>query len=389
MRNSVLIMALGAAIAPSAFQSLAQEVSVDAGATVVASAMDREGEGGDSSLLFDAFVGLEVDHVFDSGLEIGGALEVRAQKDTASRPGFAASYPTPYPRIGPAPSSGLMLGLDTSDVDLTTGMERAYVYLKSGWGEVSAGRDVGVAVRLDARPPTINSMASATSPRLDPNGAAFVRARNDVTGPSAKVSVVSSRLVGFKAGVSFTPTADARGVDFYNTSARSPDGAQLENVAEAALSFSYRFRSSGLKVRAGLTGVWADSSENRSVFGSYEAYGAGFELDKDDWSGGVRWLNSNNAVRTGQADYSAFEAGVVRKLGDWRIGLEYGRATDDFLGLEGESTAVGVSKKVNDSFEIGLSYLDSHTKWRESPLLAPNGQISSGNGVLVEMSVRK
>ena len=144
----------------------------------------------------------------------------------------------------------------------------------------AAGRDVGVAVRLDARPPTINSLASATSPRLDPTGAAFVRARNDVTGPSAKVSIVSSRLIGFKVGASFTPDVEARGVDFYNSSDRSPDGAELENVAEAALSFSYRFRSSGWKVRAGLTGVWAETAQNQAVFDNYEAYGAGLELDK-------------------------------------------------------------------------------------------------------------
>ena len=389
MRNSVVIVAISTVLAPSGFQTIGQEVAIDAGATVVLSAMDRDGEGGDPSFLFDAFAGIEADHVFDSGLEVGGAIEVRAQQDAASRPGFAAVYPTPYPAIPPAPSNQLIIGMDALDSDVTVGIERAYVYAKSGWGEVSAGRDVGVAVRLDARPPTINSLASATSPRLDPTGAAFVRARNDVTGPSAKVSIVSSRLIGFKVGASFTPDVEARGVDFYNSSDRSPDGAELENVAEAALSFSYRFRSSGWKVRAGLTGVWAETAQNQAVFDNYEAFGAGLELDKDDWSGGVRWLTSNNAARSGNGDYTAFEAGLIKSWGDWRIGVEYGQANDDFLGLEGDSTAVGVLKKVNESFEIGLSYLDSHTKSQDSHSLSSTRQISSGNGVLVEMSVRK
>ena len=80
---------------------------------------------------------------------------------------------------------------------------------------------------------------------------------------------------------------------------------------------------------------------------------------------------------------------MIKSWGDWRIGVEYGQANDDFLGLEGDSTAVGVSKKVNESFEIGLSYLDSHTKSQDSHSLSSTRQISSGNGVLVEMSVRK
>jgi hypothetical protein len=390
------------AATPAAF---AQEWGVDARLTISGSAIADESAlalAGDDFLASGRLVVTRKD-VLDSGLQLGWRGDVRLERDTSPRPSFAGvigSCPpsnVTCPRVpsGPiygspvSPATGIAADGPIAEEDLFVALESASLSITGAWGETVLGFDSGVASLLDARPPTVLQRVSAFSPGLDPSGLVVTRARNDVTGPSAKVSYMSPRWLGLRLGGSFTPQADLKGADF-DPGFDEPGlaKANLENVWEGAASFERQFTTWDINIRAALTYTHASSSSGFLGFGDYNAVGAGIELEKDDWSGGLRWLSSNNAWDSDNGDYKAIEASLVRQMGDWRIGAELGHSTDDLNGVEGTSWLVGAAYKLTKNLELGGALVSAVS---EVPVLLPSGSghtEASNEGVVIELTVR-
>lgn len=402
MRRSFTLALLALGTAPAAF---AQEWGVDARLTLVGSSITDESElalAGDDFLASGNLVITRSD-VLDNGLTLAWRGDVRIERDTSPRPSFAGvigSCPpsnVTCPRVpnGPiygspvSPATGLAADGPVQNEDIFAAVEAASVSISSSWGEVVAGLDSGVASRLDARPPTVLQRVSATSPGLDPSGLVVTRARNDVTGPSAKISYMSPRWVGFRLGGSFTPNADLRGADFDpGFDAPGLAKAELENVIEGAASFARQFTTWDVNVRAALTYTHAAASSGFQGFGDYDAVGAGVELEKDDWTAGFRWLSSNNAWESGDGDYEAYEVGLVRQMGDWRFGAEGGWSEDRLNGIEGRSWLLGASYKLTRNLDLGGALVSSVS---EVPVLLPSGsghREASNVGLVIELTVR-
>lgn len=393
-------LALGAA-GPAFAQSGDGEWQTKAEAVLVAAAIDEGGPippAGDV-LLASAMLGVSRADTFENGLTLGWLGALRFERDAASRPAFAgalAACPgavTGCPSAGGlspvAPATGLGVGGVTSDGNGFVAVEAASVSLAGPWGEGVLGWDSGAAARLDARAPGVLNRASAFSPGLDATALSVVRARNDVTGSSVKASYLSPRWLGLRLGVSYTPEANTRTADFDpDFSGPGLASAQLEHVWEGALSFARQFAEQDLRVRGALTYTNAASASSLGAFGTYEAWGAGMELEHDGWTGGARWLSSNNAWSSGGGDYEALEIGLVKDLEGWRFGLEAGWASDQLLDLEGASWLVGVSHDISENLEFGLAWSAA-----EADIPVPAG-ISSGHrqarngGLLMELTVR-
>lgn len=340
---------------------------------------------------------------FQNGLTVEWRGEVRFDRDAASRPSFAGvlgdcpAANALCPRVaGPggllspvSPATGIAADGPLADDDVLFSVEGASVALTGPWGEGVLGLDSGVAARLDARAPTVLQRVSAFSPGLDPTGLVTARARNDVTGPSAKVSYMSPRWIGFRLGASFTPKANQRGADF------DPDfggaglaQAELEDVWEGAASFARQFAQQDLRVRAALTYSTASSSSGLAGFGTYEAWGAGLELERGRWTSGVRWLSSNNAWDSGNGDYEAWEAGLVRQGDEWRMGIEAGWSEDRLNQTEGASWLIGMSRKINGHVDLGLAWTSAEA---DLPVLlgpSPSHTNARNDGVVLELTVR-
>ena len=383
MKKNVFVGVFSLCAAQAAF---ADAPAFDMEMDVVAAVLDDDGAANTSNALFDLMLGVEQEHLFDNGTALGFRLEGRVQADNESRPGYAGLFETVNLErdvvAAASPITGIATGSPAFDVGSRGGLELAYLYVDAPWGDVSLGRDVGAASILDARPPRLLNLVGSGSARLDPTGLAFARARNDATGPSTKITYLSPRWVGVRLGASFTPEVDPDSVDFDLDDL--PDDvatADLENVAEFALSFRHRFAESGIRLRAGLTGTFAESSGARDVFSDYQAIGAGLELEKGDWQGGVRYLSSNNAVDSGE--YEAIETSVLRTFGDWTLGAEYAHASDALLNLEGDSWTIGVMRALTDEVQLGVAYI--------SDTLDPNrgaGRIGESKGLIFELTVR-
>lgn len=397
-------LALGAPL-PALAQASQDGWAVDAKLTLAGSAIDDEtplAPAGDGLLASGVLLVKRTD-TFDNGLQVTWRGQGRFDRDAASRPAFAGvlgdcpAANAVCPRVASgsgflspvSPATGLAADGALADEDVFAAIEAASVSIFGGWGEAILGLDAGAAAQLDARPPTVLERVAAFSPGLDPTGLVVTRARNDVTGPSAKITYLSPRWIGFKLGASYTPQADQRSTDF------DPDfGApglakgELENVWEGAASFDRRFPETGVRVRAALTYTSATSGSALASFGDYEAWGAGLELEHGEWNGGVRWLSSNNAWNAGNADYEAWEAGLVHQGSEWRIGIEGGWAEDQLTGIEGASWLIGASKKLNEHVDLGVAWSSAQA---DLPVLIPpivSHTNASNDGLVLELTVR-
>jgi len=398
-------LTLAALALGTASPAIAQEWTVDATLSLAGAAVEDESPlapASDGFLASGALVVTRSD-TFENGLTLAWRGEVRIDRDAATRPAFAgvlgdcpaanalcprvpdgAGFLSP---VGPA--TGLAADGALADEDWIATIESASVSLSGPWGEGILGYDIGAAARLDARAPTVLQRVSAFSPELDPTGLSVTRARNDVTGSSAKVAYRSPRWIGFQLGASWAPAADQRSADFDPDFGGAGLGkAELENVWEAAASFARRFPESGLRVRTAITYSAAESGSGLVGFGDYEAWGAGLELEHSEWTGGVRWLSSNNAWDSGNGDYEAWEVGLVRQGSEWRLGIEGGWAEDQLTGIEGVSWLVGASRKINEHVDLGLAWTSSEA---DMLLLAgPSlGHTNARNdGLVLELTVR-
>lgn len=407
MRRSLTLAALMAGTAAPAFaQASDGEWKATIEANLVGSFVEEESPLAPAAdgVMASTSLAITRQDTFENGLTLGWRGELRYDRDAPSRPAFGGvlgACPAADPLCPRVSSGGGLL----SPVSPTTGLaasgfgvdeegfvsiEAASVSLEGPWGEGVLGYDTGAAGRLDARPPTVLRRVSVTSSGLDPTGLSVTRARNDVTGSSAKATYLSPRWLGLRLGVSYTPDADQRTADF------DPDfggagqaKAQLEDVMEGAVSFARQFAEQDLRVRAAVTYSSASSASNLVGFGDYEAWGAGLELEHvSGWTGGVRWLSSNNAWESGNGDYEAWEAGLVHQSGEWRVGIEGGWAEDRLTGIEGASWLVGISRKINENVDLGVAWSSAEA---DLPvLLGPSlsHTNASNDGLVVELSVR-
>lgn len=387
------------AAAGLACPAVGQEVELTARASVATAILDESGAGDIAHLapLADVFLGAVRTDTLDSGLQLVWRGEVRLQADAPGRRAFAGDgldctrrqtgcpsifgAPTVLPPVSPATG----MGRSAAEDEVFAAVDAVSLTVSGAWGEGVVGLDTGAAARLDARAPRVLDAVSVLSPALDPTARSVIRARNDVTGPSFKGSYLSPRWLGLRAGVSYTPEANLEGADFDPRPDTRLAQARLEEVWEGGLSFDRRFRSADLRVRAALTGVIATSGSAAGGFGDYEAWGGGLELERSGWTGGVRYLSSNNAQPTGRGDYEAVEAGLVREAGEWRFGLEAGWARDDLQGVEGRSWMISGRRALGEHFALGLG-------WAESDVDSSGftGFYNSrARGLVLEASVRK
>ncbi|NBC19460.1 MAG: porin [Alphaproteobacteria bacterium] len=360
------------------------------GVLVLAPGLAEDGAFGEGKAgLFEISLGGSAERILESGARVGFRGAFRLQRDQAGRPGFAGNLA----QGGPAGPRGGFTGLAAGPAADATGprgsVESAHVYLEGGYGEVSAGRDRGVAARFHEGDVGVFSHAGAVSPFLDPSGYNLVQTRHDLTGPSAKLSYTSPRLLGLKAGLSYTPQADTRGLD------RNPvfDGADvaapgLENGFELALNGSRRLRDSGLRLRAGLGYSTAGLSAPQEEAGRaslIETFSAGGELEKGRWRVGVNALFSDEGLETG--DYSAWSAGLAFEEGSWTYSASFGAASADAISAESTSFTLGAARDLGEIGTIALGYQGHDLDWRATASMPDVPFGARREGIVVEITL--
>ena len=316
--------------------------------------------------------------VLENGLRIRAQGALRVQRDHPSRPGGIGGFGVDH--MSPTGAfSGFSAAPPIQQSNIRTRLETAYLQVDGGYGELRIGKDRGVADRFHEGAKSVLSHARVDSALLDPTGVSGVRTRHDLTGPSAKISYASPRLIGIRAGASFTPTAKADGLDRRPTAGAGLLSPDTENALELALNANRRFRDSGWRVDIGLGWSTAEVSESplTSQFSTVESWSAGTRIEKDDWTFGTSWLTSNNGLENG--DYSAWSAGLHRIAYNTEFAAEYGQSTDDNAQLDAQGWRIGAAREFGDNTRLSVAYLYDDI---ESPL-----QQWQSQGVVVEITL--
>ncbi|MEE2879223.1 MAG: porin [Pseudomonadota bacterium] len=366
----------GAALSPLAYaQSAPIEFESDLEAVTVLAAFHDTKPGMDSEdILYEISLDNRIKKVLENGVQIGGRLTLRGQRDHPSRPGFLGDF---GPGTGPA-QTGAYSGFSQAEMPADTGargqLEAAYLEIEGGYGELRLGRDRGVSARFFEGAPHVLSHASIANAYLDPDGIKVVRTNHDLTGPSAKISYATPRILGLRAAASFTPDPDAAGLD---RNIRD-SGVEMSNAAEFALNLSRRLPSSGVRLETALAWSTAEvDSQASAARDRVSTFSAGGNLEFDSFEIGGSWLKSNNGFDA--ADYTAWEIGIATEIGETELSLNYGEADDDLAQLTGDGISLAAKRDITAGLELAVAYQDE--------TLSAAADEYGGRGIVVEITL--
>ncbi len=335
----------------AAADAKAQALSVDAGAwtfslegeadIALAAAAERAGQ--PRHVFFDAGARIEAERFLENGWRIGFESGYRGRRDDGRR-GVGLS--------GQAGGAFSGRAFDPDDPSGARGdLETAALFLRTGWGELRAGRDEGAAAREAAQPLLPLRLHRLDLLRLDPSGRNLVRTRNTLTGRAAKLTVSSRRFFGVRASASWTPEPDDCGLD-----ACPPRSLDLENGVELGASFDHVFRGSGLAVLASVEAASAQRGPDAAVTPGLEgedpwALSGRFAVSRGGWSAGVSALETNDGFASG--GYAAIAGFLAYERGDWLAALEAGDAASDLSGEDGRRVQASASRLIGDHWVAG------------------------------------
>ena len=334
--------------------------------------------------------GLALNYVLMNGVEIGAVGGVELQRDHPARAGFSGVF-APADGAGALSGgafSGLARGNTPADRDLRVSLETGYVYAIGGYGEARLGADDGIAVRFFEGGPALFAHTGLVNPSLDPTGQLIARTDHDLTGPAAKVSYATPRILGLRGGVSYTPSADRRGVD------RDPESAfpgssrpEIEDAFEVALNLSRRLPQSGVRLRAGAAYSQADTdfAADPTLYGAVETWSAGGSAEFSRLRIGGSYLKSDNGAARGPGDYKAWAVSASVPFNKFEAVAEVSGAEDAFANVASDSWQLGLVWKPSEDWRLASGWRQIDTESLRTGAQIPlNG--GSRNGIVVEIT---
>ena len=334
---------------------------------------------------------LEASAVTSGGMEYGVNLELREDYDRFRR-GFGG-------RVGDCPPgvagcngtlvNGVATGLrghtsqfytagPSNATETQVALESAHIFLRTAYGDITAGRDDGAAYLFSLGAPTL-MIVNASNSAVDYTGLDSVKTVNDASGFAEKVTYTSPRLLGDQIGIgvqfgaSYAPDARACGVDYCvrrnsddESGTLAPD---LKDVIEVGLALDRRFEN-GLKVE--VTGNYATAKNDIELagFDDLQSWNTGIEFELGDWTAGGSYLQSNNALSNG--DYTAWDVGLTWKPSAYGFSASYGHAEDDNVNLESDQFVFGVIREFNQfTLGTGVQYIERTTPFNRAGVITP------------------
>lgn len=387
------LLVLGVAVLAGAAPALAEKIDI-AGWQVdprlegtIVLAPGRDDAGTTEAEVFATAVRAQLiaDRVLDNGAEIGVRLGGALQLDHPARAGFSGQLQdTGLAFLGPAPRgafSGLTAGGAEEDTGVRAQLETAFIYVDGGYGELLAGRDIGIARRFHEGAPSVFGTHRIATPSLDTSGIATLLTRNDLTGPAAKISYATPRILGVRLGGSYTPRANVSGLD------RDPDRnvadvaePSLSGGLESAINVSRRLRNLGLRIEA--YGAYARANleigpQNLDQ-GTVEVWSAGGRMEWERLEIGADWLTSDN----GPARYKAWSVGAQINLEWFDLSANYGNSSDATTCTDGDAWSIGLGRElIADRLDIAAGIQRQELEFQDMTS-------QSSTGPVIEMTLR-
>lgn len=409
--SAISIAALSAALAaPPAFsfQSADEfsetqtELRVDVGAVLSLGSEHKD----DPAFLYDIETEFEFERLTESGRRWGLVAGGRAERDLGRRawggrvgdcPAGVADCATvsgaPVSLPGQGGFSGFhTAGPETSDA-FRLGIEEAYFYAHTGWGEVRLGYGPGAAQLDAARGPTAFRLSRADNGRVDVTGLSGARTLNVSSGYSPKLVFRSIELgqvstIGlFRVSASYTPRVRDCGVD---VCFREYGAAGLVRpVSDQVVEFAghYEVRRDAFTLEASFGFSEGSDATDRPGLDGLSTQDAGVKLQHGALQFGARWLRSNNGLAS-NGSYEAIAVSAGYESGPWLTTIEWAGYSDDFVHSSGSTTQVSASRLIGERWVAGVGVQRSD---RSEPVVAPAGRRSvepEATAVFVELGWR-
>lgn len=335
--------------ATAAAEAVEPEVTPRAALRLAGAAVDAEGRAA-AGPAARVEAGVDVSWLLDSGVSIGavlgGALEAGPR-----RAGWApAATPLGGPIVSPASRLAADAGARAGPVGRAA-LEEAYLIVRSGWGEASVGRDVGVAARFSLLPPTVLGATSSVDPLIDPTGLGGVRVRADLSGVSAKASLVSPRWLGLRVGASYAPRTEGRTLDDPPVSTTAPRFSGRD-IAEAGLSFDRTWRS-GLSTTLG---IGLAQGHGGVAFGDVDMTSWGGRVGRSGVTLGVAGRTVTQSASPGRETRS-LAAGLTVDRGAWAFEASAGRMRDQVLASTLRTATLAARRTLTDRSSVAASLI--------------------------------
>lgn len=390
-------------VAPcAAAQSFSEGWKFDgkAQAVIVAATADDVERLSSKNLLGEVSLRATGKKTLENSAQIGFRFEAKAQQDNPARAGFSGNI-EPFdaslmlPAVASPPQlrgafSGVVRTGPVENASIVGAVETAQIYIDGGYGQVSAGLGRGVAARFHEGVPDIFTHTRAANPKLDPAGLNIIRTENDLTGPAAKVSYQTPRILGVRAGISYTPEANASGVD--RDPARSVPGVfspKIENVVEGSVQISRKLRQQNLRIRASASYAAGEVSVSNPAISldDVEVWNVGAELEFEAMSFGAEYLSSNNGYQR-SGDYTAWSVGATTEAFGWEWGVRYGESEDESILAEGKNWSIGGATKISQNVGLAAGYQVNDVDLGLLGLTNPlSSSISAAEGIVVEVTL--
>ncbi len=399
MRTPLWVAGLGAFLAAESYAqdfSDGWEFDAKAEAVAVISTFDDVERLPARNILGEVSIRATAEKTLENSAEIGLRFEAKAQQDNPARAGFTGNVEpldlmmTPTTLQVRGAYSGLTRASSIEDASLSGAVETAQIYIDGGYGQVSVGFGRGVAARFHEGSPDVFTHARAVNPKMDPGGLNIVRTENDLTGPAAKITYQTPRIIGFRAGFSYTPEVNVAGVD--RDPRRSVPGTttlSIENVTEGSLQFSRKFASQDVRVRSSASYASGQISAPliNTNMDDVSVWSIGAELEFETLSIGADYLSSNNGLAE-NGDYSAWSAGITKDAFGWKWGARYGESEDQNINSEGRNWSIGGATKISHNLKLTAGYQQTDVDFGQLPFTNPDSaSISAPGGVVVEITL--
>lgn len=275
--------------------------------------------------------------------------------------------------------NGLQVGVDVQLEAESCGdqIDESYIWFQGNWGRLIMGSENSAAYLLAVGAPSVDANFDGQDPnyRLF-NGALSATAVSgivatglptgrsvslglsgidawvvNVTGDSEKITYLSPRIAGFRAGLSFTPDNSEDGTTGGQIATKGGsfagmpfnDDVQFSNVISAGLNYEGKLGAVSLLAGVGYEHGFLESGIERNGFADVlddrDAWQAGVDIGFAGFHFGGGYYYDNNGVEDGDGRQRSFGLGLTYTMGPLTLGASYfdSRRNLEVVGGDDES----------------------------------------------------
>jgi predicted porin len=253
--------------------------------------------------------------------------------------------------------NGLIIGVDVQLEAESCGdqIDESYIWFQGNWGRINLGSENSAAYLLAVGAPAVDANFDGQDPNYrlynlvgggDPRSGfesgidAYVV---NITGDSEKITYLSPRIAGFRAGLSFTPdntedgtVAGQKGGSFAGMPTNN-DVGQSSNVIAAGLNYENKFGPVDLLAGVGYEyGFLESGTPPADIFSDRQAWQGGVDLGIAGFHVGGGYYVDDNGIED-DGTQTSWAVGITYTMGPLTLGANYFDSSRDLSATAEEN----------------------------------------------------